>query len=103
MVQTLSNIPCYSSRSNALACEQATSLKPSGSLSREFFGSADVFGTVGFGATAAAYNGRLVTEAFDTLFIILCLKGAHMHFVLFDIASHDVLPSLFPVDADVDF
>ena len=60
-------------------------------ISREFPGIADVFGTVGFGAAVAADNGRLVTEAFDALVIILCLECAHVHFVLLDITSHDVL------------
>ena len=60
-------------------------------ISREFPGIADVFGTVGFGAAVAADNGRLVTEAFDAIIVFFGLKGTHMHFVLFDITSHDVL------------
>jgi hypothetical protein len=54
-------------------------------------GGTDVFGTIGFSTAVAAYNGRLVTEAFDALFVILFLESAHMHFVLFDITGHDIL------------
>jgi hypothetical protein len=68
-------------------------------VSRQLLGDTDVFGTIGFRTAVAAYNGRLVTEAFDALIIILCLECAHMHFVLFDITSHDVL--LFLVKADL--
>jgi hypothetical protein len=57
-------------------------------------GGAQIIGTVGFGTAVAAYNSRLVTEAFNALFLVLCLEGTHMHFVFFDITSHDVLPSL---------
>jgi hypothetical protein len=55
---------------------------------------AQVIGTIGFGTAVAAYNGRLVTEAFDALILIPCLEGTHMLFVFFDITGHDVLPSL---------
>jgi len=64
-------------------------------LSGQLLGSADVFGTVCFSAAVAADNSRFVAEAFDTVIVFLGLKGTHMHFVLFDITSHDVLPSLF--------
>jgi hypothetical protein len=57
-------------------------------------GGAQIIGTIGFGTAIAADNGRLVTEAFDAFILILCLEGTHMHFVFFDITSHDVLPSL---------
>jgi hypothetical protein len=61
-------------------------------------GVTEVIGTIGFSAAVAAFNGRLVTEAFDALFVILCLEGTHMHFVLFDITSHDVLHSFADLD-----
>ena len=67
-------------------------------LSRQLLGDTEVVGTIGFSTAVAAYNGRLVTEAFDALFVILCLEGTHMHFVLFDITSHDVLHSFADLD-----
>jgi hypothetical protein len=63
-------------------------------LSIQWLGVAQVIGTIGFGAAVAAYNGRVVTEAFDAFILILRLEGTHMHFVFFDITGHDVLPSL---------
>lgn len=50
----------------------AAPLRPQ-NLSRQLLGGTDVFGTIGFSTTVAAYNSRLVTEAFDALFVILCL------------------------------
>ena len=61
--------------------------------SRQWLGGTDVNGTIGFCAAVAAYNGRLVTEAFDALSIVLCLECTHMHFVLLDITNHDALHS----------
>lgn len=68
--------------------------------SLQWLGGTDVIGTIGFCAAVAAFNGRLVAEAFDALIIILCLECTHMHFVLLDIACHDVLHS-FLVKADL--
>lgn len=62
-------------------------------LSRQLLGDTDVIGTIGLGTAVAAFNGRFVTEAFDALIVILCLECTHMHFVLLDITSHDVLHS----------
>ena len=60
----------------------------------QFLGSADVFGAICLSAAVAADNGRLVTKALNALTVFtLGLKRTHMHFVLFDIASHDVLLS----------
>ena len=64
-------------------------------MSSQLLRGTDVFGTIGFSTAVAAYNGRLVTEAFDALLVILCLEGTHMHFVLLDITGHDVLHSFF--------
>jgi hypothetical protein len=52
-------------------------------------------GTIELGTAVSEYNGRLVTKAFDAFFVTLFLEGTHMHFGLFDITSHDVLPSLW--------
>ena len=67
-------------------------------LSRQWLGDTEVVGTIGFSTAVAAYKNRLVTETFDALFVILCLEGTHMHFVLFDITSHDVLHSFADLD-----
>lgn len=59
--------------------------------SRQWLGGTNIIGTVGFRTAVAAFNGRLVAEAFDALIILLCLECTHMHFVLLDITGHDVL------------
>jgi hypothetical protein len=58
-----------------------------------FLGIAEVFGAVSFSSAVAADNSRLVSEGLDAFIVILRLERTHMHFVLFDIASHDVLLS----------
>src|SRR6185369_15844888 len=98
VVQTLSNIPCYSSRSNALACQQATSLKPSGSHV-SFWGSQTFSGLLALAPqlpqTTVGLSLRLLMQslffsAFRAHICILCCSTlqAMMFSLIFEVNAY---------------